>query len=342
MKRYRYIILISLILFSCARKEEVPEKVWETGESEDTENPVCFTADASGITEYGATLNGYVAEDVKISSGARAWFLWSATEDTLEWLKYRGGKVEASIGANGRFSFEISALKQSTTYYYAAVLLLDDVQYYGALKTFTTTGANTNLKYTAEAVDLGLPSGLLWSRYNLGASAEEEYGAYFAWGELDPKNDNLYDYEHYKWCEGTDYTMTKYCIREEWGTVDNILELEPEDDVAAVKLGDGWRMPTKADQDELRANCTWKWTTRNGIPGCEVTSTINEETLFFPATGAKVGFGGPGSSFSIWSSTLSSGHSRFAWVLCGDNMSFTEGGAYRCHGHAVRPVKEGE
>ena len=70
MKRYRYIILISLILFSCARKEEVPEKVWETGESEDTENPVCFTADASGITEYGATLNGYVAEDVKISSGA--------------------------------------------------------------------------------------------------------------------------------------------------------------------------------------------------------------------------------------------------------------------------------
>ena len=55
-------ILLSLILFSCARKEEVPEKVWETGESEDTENPVCFTADASGITEYGATLNGYVAE----------------------------------------------------------------------------------------------------------------------------------------------------------------------------------------------------------------------------------------------------------------------------------------
>ena len=159
---------------------------------------------------------------------------------------------------------------------------------------------------------------------------------------MDPKNDNLYDYEHYKWCEGTDDTMTKYCISEDWGNMDNILELEPEDDVAAVKLGNGWRMPTKADQDELRANCTWKWTTRNGIPGCEVTSTINEETLFFPATGAKVGFGGPGSSFSIWSSTLSSGHSRFAWVLCGDNMSFTEGGAYRCHGHAVRPVKEGD
>ena len=112
--------------------------------------------------------------------------------------------------------------------------------------------------------------------------------------------------------------------------------------VVAVKLGDGWRMPTKGEQDELRAYCTWKWTTRNGVPVCEVTSTINEATLFFPAAGAKVGFGGPGSSFSSWSSTLSTGHSRFASVLCGDHTSFTEGGAYRCHGHTVRPVKEGK
>ena len=55
-----------------------------------------------------------------------------------------------------------------------------------------------------------------------------------------------------------------------------------------------------------------------------------------------LGLGGPGSSFSSWSSTLSTGHSRFASVLCGDHTSFTEGGAYRCHGHTVRPVKEGK
>ena len=217
-----------------------------------------------------------------------------------------------------------------------------EIQYYGEVKSFMTTDVNKNLTFKAEAVDLGLPSGLLWSKFNLGAKVEEGYGAYYAWGELEPKNDNFYDYAHYKWCEGSDDTMTKYCIREDWGKVDNILQLEPEDDVVAVKLGDGWRMPTKAEQDELRAYCTWKWTTRNGVPGCEVTSTINEATLFFPAAGANVGFGGPGSSFSSWSSTLSTGHSRFASVLCGDGMSFTEGGAYRCHGHTVRPVKEGK
>ena len=63
--------------------------------------------------------------------------------------------------------------------------------------------------------------------------------------------------------------------------------------VVAVKLVDGWRMPTKGEQDELRAYCTWKWTTRNGVPGCEVTSTINEATLFFPPLTQKSALAAP-------------------------------------------------
>ena len=316
------------------------KKGGEGGELVD--DPICFTSDASVVEEYNATLNGYVPKYLANAHGLRAWFLWSQSEDTVEWLKYRGDKVETDIRPDGTFSHKLANLNQATTYYYTAVVLYNGTQYYGEVKSFMTTDVNKNLTFKAEAVDLGLPSGLLWSKFNLGAEVEEGYGAYYAWGELEPKNDNFYDYAHYKWCEGSDDTMTKYCIREDWGKVDNILQLEPEDDVVAVKLGDGWRMPTKAEQDELRAYCTWKWTTRNGVPGCEVTSTINEATLFFPAAGAKVGFGGPGSSFSSWSSTLSIGHSRFASVLCGDGMSFTEGGAYRCHGHTVRPVKEGK
>lgn len=323
-------IYICLSFCSCKKDKHI-EAVEEA--------QISITLDASSIGEYVATLNGKVDKKVARTSGTRAWFLWSGSEDTLEWLKYRGDKVEAEIRADGSFSVEIAYLKQSTKYYFATAVLYDGEQYYGEVKSFTTTGANKKLNYSAEAVDLGLPSGLLWSAYNLGASAPEEYGAYFAWGELDPKDDNMYDYEHYKWCQGTDDTMTKYCISEEWGNKDDITELELGDDVAAVKLGGGWRMPTKAEQDELRAYTTWKWVVRDGVAGCELTSTENEEKLFFPAAGAKVGFGGPGSTFSIWSSTLSGGHSRFAWVLCGENYSFTEGGAYRCHGHTVRPVK---
>ena len=331
--QYFSIIVIICLSFCSCKKDK-----GNTG-TEEADVQISFTLDASSIGEYSATLNGRVDKKVARASGTRAWFLWSGSEDTLEWLKYRGDKVEAEIGADGTFCVGISSLKQSTKYYFATAVLYDGEQYYGEVKSFTTTGANTNLRYTAQAVDLGLPSGLLWSAYNLGASAPEEYGAYFAWGELDPKDDNMYDYEHYKWCQGTDDTMTKYCISEEWGNKDDLTELEPADDVTAVKLGGGWRMPTKAEQDELRAYTTWKWVVRDGVAGCEVTSTVNEETLFFPAAGAKVGFGGPGSTFSCWSSTLSGGHSRFAWVLCGENTAFTEGGAYRCHGHTVRPVK---
>ncbi len=136
-----------------------------------------------------------------------------------------------------------------------------------------------------EYVDLGLPSGLKWATCNVGATTPEEYGSYFAWGETEPKA--TYDLSNYKWCNGTADSMTKYCTDSEYGIVDNKTTLELSDDAARVNWGGSWRMPTKAEQDELMDtdNCTWEWTTQNEVNGYKVTSKKNGNSIFLPAAG---------------------------------------------------------
>ena len=138
-----------------------------------------------------------------------------------------------------------------------------------------------------EYVDLGLPSGTLWATRNVGASAPEDYGDYFAWGETEP-NDYYY-WSSYKWCNGSETTMTKYCNKSNYGyngLVDNKVELDPEDDAAYVNLGPLWRMPTKEQVEELCDYCNWAWTQRNGVQGYVLTGP-NGNTLFLPAAGER-------------------------------------------------------
>ena len=185
------------------------------------------------------------------------------------------------------------------------------------------------------AVDLGLPSGIKWATFNVGATKPEEYGGYYAWGETEEKEN--YDWSTYKWCNGSDDTMTKYCIDSSFGTVDNKTVLDLEDDVAHVKWGGDWRMPTKAEQDELRDNCTWTWTTQNGVNGYKVTSKTNGNSIFFPDAGDRYGTH-RGSGGNYWSGSLDGSSSHNAYLL------FFYSGYYdwkyrnRCHGRSVRPV----
>ena len=188
-----------------------------------------------------------------------------------------------------------------------------------------------------EYVDLGLPSGLKWATCNVGASSPEDYGGYYAWGEIEEKSN--YDWSTYKWCNGSYNTQTKYCTSSSYGTVDNKTVLDPEDDVAHVKWGGSWRMPTLDEQKELLNNCTWKWTTRNGVNGYTVTGP-NGNSIFLPAAGYRNGTGvlSRGSYGGYWSSSLRSNYSRSAYGL-----GFASGGRDwyddgRCIGQSVRPV----
>lgn len=142
-------------------------------------------------------------------------------------------------------------------------------------------------------VDLGLPSGTLWATCNVGAEVPEGYGNYFAWGETEPKT--VYDWTTYKYCNGDSDQLTKYCQEASYGFdgyTDDLYDLQPSDDAATVNWGEGWRMPSASEGDELLSQCELKRDTVNGVPGLRIVGT-NGNTIFLPSGGAKGDFVGP-------------------------------------------------
>lgn len=187
------------------------------------------------------------------------------------------------------------------------------------------------------AVDLGLS--VKWASCNIGASSPEEYGDYYAWGETVTKE--RYDWSTYKFWPNSSGPFLKYCTNKSYGTVDNKTVLDLEDDVAHVKLGGNWRMPTDAEQDELMNYCTWKWTQINGVNGYKVIGP-NGNSIFLPAAGGRNGADiiDAGLRGHYWSSSLYSS-------LIAYGISFYPSGvpkSYhgRCHGQSVRAVLVGQ
>lgn len=143
------------------------------------------------------------------------------------------------------------------------------------------THADEGLTFVSTTgVDLGLS--VRWAPCNVGASEEWQKGGRYAWGELVEKNH--YNWDNYKWCNGSQSSLTKYCTNSNYGTVDGKTRLDPEDDVATVTMGENWRMPTKEEMNELITNCTWIKTTSNGVSGYRVTGT-NGNSIFIPVSG---------------------------------------------------------
>ena len=188
-----------------------------------------------------------------------------------------------------------------------------------------------------EYVDLGLS--VKWATCNIGANSPEEYGDYFAFGEVKPKSD--YTWSNYKWCESSTYTLTKYCTESNYGIVDNKTVLDPEDDAAVVNWGGDWRMPTKEEQDELLEQCLWNWTSLNGVNGYNVVGP-NGNSIFLPAAGCCYNGirGDDAGRFGIyWSSALHEQYPEYGYAL-----SFLKEEAYRYnwdpryYGRSIRPV----
>lgn len=193
-----------------------------------------------------------------------------------------------------------------------------------------------------KAIDLGLPSGTKWASFNVGASRPEEYGGYYAWGETEEKDyyaPHTYQYAYqdnirdlwdsdtgsYYSCRsiGSDITGTQY-------------------DVAHVKRGSKWCMPTYDNIKELFHNCIIEeWTTLNGVGGRMFTSIINGNSIFFPGAGVRRNgdLYGVGSWGYYWSSTQHPVNS-----YAGYDLFFDSGHAYwyysyiRSSGQSVRPV----
>ena len=176
-------------------------------------------------------------------------------------------------------------------------------------------------------IDLGLPSDTKWACCNVGASAPEGYGNYYAWGETNPKS--VYDWDTYQYGSsstnvvniGSDIAGTQY-------------------DAATANWGTPWRMPSSAQIEELLKNCTSTWTTQYGVKGRKFTG-LNGGTIFLPAAGVHWGDDLKYPSYwgDYWSSTLIESDPVHAYYLgfgSANSGSIRQMG--RCDGLSVRPV----
>lgn len=230
----------------------------------------------------------------------------NATYNTVIWTS--SDEKVATVDDNG--------LVTSVSYGSAtirATAVKDDSKY--ATCSITVADANGH-----ECVDLGLPSGILWATCNVGATAPEEYGDYFAWGETTTK---------------TEYTSSNYTYTANPST------LPSDKDAAYVNWGGNWRMPTKVEQDELRSSsyCTWTWTTQDGVNGYSVSSKINNNSIFLPAAGYYSGSlrEDDGSYGYYWSSSSSSLNSYSYCVYFYSNGKFYDFNS-KSYGYSVRAV----
>ncbi|MBR5399921.1 MAG: Ig-like domain-containing protein [Bacteroidales bacterium] len=176
-------------------------------------------------------------------------------------------------------------------------------------------------------VDLGLS--VKWADRNIGANSEEEYGDYYAWGEIETKD--IYTWDTYKW--GTEYNLTKYLGK---------CTLDLSDDIANVVLGGNWRMPTERELWELISGCDWNWTTISGINGFRVVSKKNGNSIFLPAGGLRTdNIVYNNITGDYWSSSHGSWPEQGASFLqFSANMgkSITVAGTPRSHGYTIRAV----
>lgn len=149
-------------------------------------------------------------------------------------------------------------------------------------------------------IDMGLPSGIKWASVNIGANRPQDAGSYYAWGETTSKT----SYRWATYAHGAGYnSLTKY------SNADGIMSLDATDDAATSTWGGTWRMPTKAEWEELQANCDWAWTDdydQTGVAGYVVASESSEASLFLPAAGCRYAnqFNEKGVHGYYWSSSL--------------------------------------
>ena len=140
------------------------------------------------------------------------------------------------------------------------------------------------------AVTLGLPSGTLWHKYNLGSELSKlnrayYWGKFYKWGEINDCEDG--EWESYKFANGD---MEDKDGMKKYGN-DKLLRLKSEDD-AAYQLSNfpdfNFIIPTKQQFEELLENTTSEWITNYknyNICGQLLTSKINGQQIFFPALG---------------------------------------------------------
>ena len=249
----------------------------------------------------------------------------------------------------------LQAVKDGTTSTETALAAIaakiEEMKAAGGVSGGGTTGGGTGTEKIVpkDFVDLGLPSGLLWAKYNIGAATESETGGYFSWGETAPKTD--FGKGKYKFADGDNFSK--------YNNGDKLRQLQPEDDAAFVNLGPWCHIPTKAEWEELIEKCTWEATkmtmpgTTEPVVACWKVTGPNGNHIILPSTGWNgQSLSGNGFHFTwsfYYSSTLKENDMDIVYTLGWDHSGVTEVGSvsydhptiaegFRFNGFVIRAV----
>lgn len=282
--------------------------------------PVVSTNVVSDIAGTTAMCGGNVISDGGAEVTSKG-ICWNTTHNPILGEGFSSG----CGGGIGNFEAEMKNLELTTTYYVRAYAVNSNGIGYGEEVTFTTMGTTGTLN-GFEWVDLGLDSGTKWATVNVGATKPEEYGDYYAWGEIITKSE---------------YTVENCTTH---GVQMGDISGDPEFDVARALWGDSWRMPAKSEMNELFEDCNWTSTTQNGVYGMKVTGP-NGNSIFLPS-GGHYGFDGSltgvGTDGYFWSSQPYSNelnNTAYDILFMGNYCGFGSGNLRR-FGQSVRPVTD--
>ena len=282
--------------------------------------PEVVTVSVTEVTENTAILTGEVVSDGGAEVVERG-FIWNDHYDGEGSIEDFIVEVGSGVGV---FTYQLTGLQQNTEYYFLAYAINSEGEALGQNIYFTTLeGEEDNIINGYEYVDLGLPSGLKWAVHNVGASAAEDYGDYYAWGEIETKDS---------------YTQQNSVT---YGMPMEDISGDPQYDVARALWGETWRLPTRDEQKELLDNCTWEWTSQNGVNGYLVTGS-NGNSIFLPAAGYKENSSHTevGEYGYYWSSTPQSNSNLGAYYLYMSSSSKLSYYYARVAGQSVRAVSE--
>ena len=350
MRKYLSALAALSLLFACTPEDNNNNG----GGGQNNQDELTVTGEALEITDYSATLTGYAYLPFELGY-VEVGIMYDKSQSFGDAKK----AVATGLDGNNKFTVSATGLEPSTTYFYKAYAQNGMAVKYGAMKSFTTESFTTKEStIPSGAVDLGIVMTrtdgtnykLYWAKSNLSESGlcakPEDYGDYFAWGETVPKE--YYSLTTYKFSTGGDrydnVKFSKYNTSSSRGTVDNKTVLESSDDVASIKLGGKWRMPTDAEWTELLTKCTWTWVKNyngSGIDGRLVTAS-NGNSIFLPAAGSRddSGLYYDGCYGYYWSSSLYTDFPFDAWYVFFNYVDVGRGNIGRYLGISVRPVSE--
>ena len=306
----------------------------------ETIDPITVTTcPATSITTTSLSLNGSFTG---MTDNPVAYIKYSFSEDMSSGIVKKCAIIDHS------FSYNLTGLKPNQTIYYYAYIVDEGITYEGNIESAI---GNFSIPAPPETslVDLGLS--VKWASCNLGASKPTEYGGYYQWAGTEDVSDTsiyvVWGNCPYHTGSNENKGWTKYITKSSYGTVDNKTVLEAMDDAATVALGGKWRMPTDEEWRELlnTDNCSWTWTTIDGVNGYKVQSKKSGYTdnwIFLPAAGWRrsVNLNNVGSGAFYWSSSLDTDDPIGAYCLHFLSGSFGRGYSYRYYGRSVRPVSE--